>query len=115
MSRLARIPPGLVSAVGFALLGPLAAVLVLVVFPRVFGIDSACVTATGSVTTDGDVYVSAFAVLGTAGWLAVFLGVVYASIAERTRAVMLLPAAWFAALVAAALVAAALVGPAPCP
>ena len=115
MSRLARIPPGLVSALGFALLGPLAAVLVLVAFPRAFGIESACVSETGSVTTDGDVYVSAFAVLGTAGWLAVFLAVMYASIAERPRVVMLLPAVWAAVLVVAALVAAVVVGPAPCP
>lgn len=113
--RFARIPAGVVSALGFVVLGPLAAVLVLVTIPDAFQVESSCVTQTGAVATDGDVYAGAFAVLGTLGWFAVFLGVIYASIAERPRLVMLLPAVWFVALVAAALAAAAFVGPALCP
>ena len=110
-----RIPAGIVSTLGFVLLGPLGGVLVLVAIPDAFGIESSCVTQTGAVTTEGDAYVRAFAVLGTLGWLAVFGGVIFASIVERRTVVMLLPALWFVVLVLAALVAATVVGPAPCP
>jgi len=110
-----RIPAGVVSLLGFLLLGPLAGVLVIVAIPDAFGIESSCVTQTGAVTTAGDAYVEAFAVLGTLGWLATFAGVIAASIVGRRTVVMLLPALCFVVLALAALVAAAFVGPAPCP
>jgi hypothetical protein len=110
-----RWPAGVITTLGFVVLGPLAGVLVLVAIPDAFGIESSCVTATGAVTTAGDSYVAAFAVLGSVGWLAVFLGVIFAGIVERPAVGMLLPALWFAVLVSAALVAAAAIGPAPCP
>ena len=69
-----RIPAGVVSTLGFVLLGPLAGVLVLVAIPDAFGIASSCLTETGTVTTAGDVYVRSFAVLGTLGWLVVRSG-----------------------------------------
>jgi hypothetical protein len=49
------------------------------------------------------------------GWIGVFLGVLYGSIAERRGLVLLLPLVWFVVFVVAALVAAAVVGPVPCP
>jgi len=110
-----RIPAGVVSTLGFVLLGPLAGVLVLVAIPDAFGIASSCLTETGTVTTAGDVYVRSFAVLGTLGWLVVLAGVIFASIVGQRTVVMLLPALWFVALVLAALIAATVVGPAPCP
>ena len=80
-----RIPAGVVSTLGFVLLGPLAGVLVLGAIPDAFRIESSCVTQTGAVNTEGDVYVRAFAVLGTLGWLAVFGGVMFASIVVGTN------------------------------
>lgn len=110
-----RISAGVVSAVAIVLLGMLAAPLVLIAVPRAFGIEWACIGETGVQRTAGDTYIEALAVLGTIGWLAVLVGAIYASIAERRRLVVLLPTLWFVSLVSAALVAAAAVGPAPCP
>ena len=110
-----RIPAGVVSTLGFVLLGPLGGVLVLGAIPDAFGIESSCVTQTGAVNTQGDVYVRTFAVVGTLGWLAVFGGVLFATIVGRRTVVMLLPALWFVVLVLAALAAATVIGPAPCP
>ena len=113
--ELERIPAGVVSTLGFVLLGPLAGVLVLVVIPDAFGIESSCLTATGTVTTAGDAYVRSFAVLGTLGWLGVVGGAIFAGIVGQRAVVMLLPILWFVVLVLAALVAATVVGPVPCP
>jgi len=113
--RADRIPAGVVSALEFVLLGPLAAVLVLVAVPRAFGIESACLGELGAVSTEGDSYVAAFVVVGTLGWLGVFVGVILASIAERPAVVIGLPALWSAVLVLAALAVAAVIGPVACP
>jgi hypothetical protein len=112
---LDRVPVGLLAALETILLGALAAALVLYVFPRGFAIESQCVGPTGQQTTAGDTYVGAVVVFGTLGWLAVFIGALYGSIAERRGLVLLLPLVWFAVLVLSALVAAALVGPVACP
>ena len=55
------------------------------------------------------------AVVGTAGWLVVCLGVLFAQIAERPRLAAILPVAWFVLLVLGTVVLAATFGPAPCP
>lgn len=112
---LDRIPVGAIGAFETLLLGALAALLVLYVFPRVFAIESSCVGPTGVQTSAGDTYVGAFVVLGTLGWLAVFLGLIYVSIAERRDVIVLLPLVWFVALVLPALAVAVLLGPEPCP
>ncbi|HXG76772.1 MAG TPA: hypothetical protein VNJ53_09395 [Gaiellaceae bacterium] len=112
---LERVPVGPFSALEFSLLGLLALALVLYAIPRAFGLESDCVAGAGVVTVPGDTYIGAYAVLGTLGWLAVFLGMLYASIAEREDIMLLLPALWFVVLVLSALVAAAAVGPSPCP
>jgi hypothetical protein len=103
------------STLEFLVLGPLAAVLVLVLIPRASGIESSCSGPFGLVSTEGDTYVGAMVALGTFGWIATFLGVVYASIAESRAAVLLLPAVFFAVLVLAGLVAATVIGPSHCP
>jgi hypothetical protein len=110
-----RVPAGLVSTLEFLVLGPLAAVLVLVVIPRAFGVESACSGPLGFVSTDGDTYVGAMVALGTFGWIVTFLGVVYAGIAESRGVVLLLPAVFFAVLVLAGLAAAIVIGPSHCP
>lgn len=112
---LDRLPTGALSALAFLLLGPAAAVLVLVAIPRGFEIESSCVTSGGVQKTAGDTFVAAFALLGTLGWIVAFLGAIYASIADRRGVVVLLPLVWFAVLVFSALVVAALLGPVPCP
>jgi hypothetical protein len=112
---LDRLPAGPLAALETLLLGALAAALALYVFPQAFAIESQCVGPTGQQTTAGDTYVAASVVLGTLGWIGVFLGVLYGSIAERRGLVLLLPLVWFVVFVVAALVAAALVGPVPCP
>lgn len=99
----------------FALLAPLAAIVVLDSIPDAFGIESSCVGPLGTVATEGDTYVQGFVVLGTLGWLGVFAGVLAAGIAERRSLALLLPVAWFVVLVLVALAAAAAIGPAPCP
>jgi hypothetical protein len=113
--RADRVPAGALSALEFALLGPLAAVLVLVAIPRAFAIESACLGELGAVSTEGDSYTGAFVALGTLGWLGVFVGVILASIAERPAIVIGLPVLWFAVLVLAALAVAAVIGPVACP
>jgi hypothetical protein len=110
-----QLSAGVVSALGFLLLGPLAAVITLGLVPRAFEIESQCVGAFGSVPSGGDTYVGAVVAVGTLGWLAAFLGVLFAGVAEQPRVLVLLPLVWFGVLVAAALVAAAFVGPALCP
>jgi hypothetical protein len=112
---LDRLPVGSLAALETLLLGAIAAFLAFYVFPRAFGIESWCVGPTGQQTTAGDTYVGAFAVLGTLGWLGVFLGIVYASIAERRGVVLLLPLLWFLALTLPALGVAVILGPEPCP
>ena len=114
-SWLDRLPVGPLAVLETLLLGVLAAALVLYVFPRGFAIESQCVGPTGQQTTAGDTYVGAFVAFGTLGWLGVFLGVLYGSIAERRGLVLLLPALWFLALVIPALVVAVLLGPELCP
>lgn len=52
---------------------------------------------------------------GAVGWMAVFVAVLFAQIAERARTALVLTLEWFAAYVAACVAAAAVVGPAPCP
>lgn len=106
---------GPVSALAFVLLGLAAAALVLLVIPGAFAIESSCVTSSGSTRTVGDTYIAGFVVLGTLGWLAAFLGMIYANIADRRDVAMLVPLVWSATLVLTALVVAALLGPAPCP
>ena len=110
-----RVPAGVLSALEFVLLGPLAAALALVAVPRAFGIESACLGELGVVSTVGDSYVAAFVVVGTLGWLGVFVGVILASIAEQPAIMIALPALWFAVLVLAALAVAAVIGPVACP
>lgn len=110
-----RLPVGFLSALEFVLLAPAALIIVLVVVPRSVGIESSCVGPFGAVATSGDTYVAGFVTLGTLGWLGVLVGVIFAAIAERPRLVLLLPALWFAVLVAAALVVALAMGPTPCP
>lgn len=63
----------------------------------------------------GDAYIEAAAVAGAIGWMAVFVAVLFAQIAERARTALVLTLAWFAAYVVACVAAAAVVGPAPCP
>lgn len=113
--RAVRVSAGVLSALEFVLLGPLAAALVLVAVPRGYGIESACLGGLGAVSTEGDSYVAAFVVAGTLGWLGVFVGVILASIAERPAIMLALPALWFAVLVLAAVTVAAAIGPVACP
>jgi hypothetical protein len=110
-----HIPAGPVSALEFLLLGVAAAAVVLLWIPSAFGIESSCVGAAGVLPTSGDTYIAGFVMLGTLGWLGVFLGMLYASIADRNDVVVLLPPVWFLTFVLAALVVAATLGPVPCP
>jgi hypothetical protein len=110
-----RVPVGIVSALEFVLLAPAALLLVLVAVPRSVGIESSCVGPFGAVATEGDTYVAGFVALGTLGWFGVLVGVIFAAIAERRALVLILPAAWFVALVGASLVVAAALGATPCP
>jgi hypothetical protein len=114
-SWLAHVPAGAVSAFEILVLGLLAAYLVLVVIPGAFEIESSCVGRLGVQSTDGDSYIGGLVAVGTLGWLGVFLGTIWASIADKPRMVVLLPALWFAAFVLGALVLAIWVGPQPCP
>lgn len=110
-----RAPAGAIGALEFLLLAPASAYLVLVAIPRAFGIESSCVGPTGSQQTSGDTYIAAFVLLGAAGWLGSFVGVLLASLAGRRGLVMLVPLAWAVVLVLAGLTVAALVGAVPCP
>lgn len=103
------------SVLEFLLLGVAAALLVLVVIPRTFAIESSCIGETGVQRTAGDTYVAGFVVLGTLGWIGAFLGAIYASIADRRGVVVLIPVVWFLALVLAALAVAVALGRVPCP
>jgi hypothetical protein len=102
------------SALEVVLLAPLSAGLVLGLVPAAFGVEWECSGGYGIVRTVGDEYVSAFAVVGAAGWLAVAVVVLFAQIFEWRRAGLVLPLAWFAVLVVSAIVAAAAIGPAAC-
>ena len=96
------------------MLRPLAALLVLWVIPSAFEIEWGCVTGSGVLHQAGDSYAAGFGVAGTFGWLAVGFGAIFASIAEVRWLPVVLPFAWFLALVAGSLVVAASIGPQPC-
>ena len=108
------LPSGLLCGLEILVLGPLAALLVLWVIPSAFEIEWACVGAYGVLRQAGDSYVAGFGVAGTFGWLAVFVAAIFANIAEVRWLPIVLPVAWFLALVAASLVVAASIGPQPC-
>ena len=103
------------SVVEILVLAPLAAVLAFWIVPSAFEIDWSCVTVLGVESTRGDSFARVVAVSGSIGWVFVFLGVLFAQIAERPRLAAALPIAWFVLLVGAMTIAAAAVGPAPCP
>lgn len=103
------------SLLEIVVLAPLAAVLALWAIPDAFGIEWSCVGTYGTLTTRGDSFGDAVAVAGTFGWLAVFIAVVFAHIAERPRLAVALPLVWFVGLVGTTLVVAATIGPLPCP
>jgi hypothetical protein len=109
-----ELPAGWASFLEIVVLAPLAAVLVLGVVPSAFEIEWECVRGFGVVRTVGDSYLTAFAVVGALGWVAVAVGMIYAHISERPRVALALPLAWFVVLVVSALVAAAAIGPATC-
>ncbi|MDW8339624.1 MAG: hypothetical protein RMM28_10855 [Thermoleophilia bacterium] len=96
-------------------LAPVAALLVLLLIPSWFELGWGCIgTETGVLRTAGDLYIAAFGVVGTLGWLLVVMAALFANVTGASRAAALLPGAWFAVLVGSALVFAAAVGPAPC-
>jgi hypothetical protein len=113
-SRLDRLPVGLMSLALTIVLGALAAVLAIAVIPGLFTVEPACVSAGGWQGSSGESYFDAVMVVGTFGWLGVAVGTIFASIADRRRVVLLLPAVWFTALVVFALTLAIVVGPAIC-
>ena len=112
--RSRSLPSGLLCGLEILVLGPLAALLVLWVIPSAFEIHWGCVTGSGVLRQAGDSYAAGFAVAGTFGWLAVFVAAIFANIAEVRWLPIVLPVAWFLALVAASLVVAASIGPQPC-
>ncbi len=112
--RSRSVPPGLLCALEILVLGPLAAFLVLWVIPSAFEIEWACLGVSGVLHQPGDSYVAGFTVAGTFGWLAVFVAAIFASIAEVRWLPVVLPVAWFLALVAGSLIVAASIGPQPC-
>ena len=114
LHRSRSLPSGLLCGLEILVLGPLAALLVLWVIPSAFEIEWACVGAYGVLRQAGDSYVAGFGVAGTFGWLAVFVAAIFANIAEVRWLPIVLPVAWFLALVAASLVVAASIGPQPC-
>jgi len=65
-------------------------------------------------TTSGDTFADVLVVAGTAGWLGVFVAVLFAQIAQRERVAALLPLVWFVVLIGGAFIAAASIGPAIC-
>jgi len=113
-ARPARAHVGVVNLLSTLVLGLLAAVLVIEVIPRLFDIESSCLSTRG-VQRAGEEYFDALVVGGTLGWLGVAVASIYASIADRPRIVLLLPLAWFLTFVLLALIVAAAIGPAPCP
>jgi len=102
------------SALEVVVLAPLSAALVVRLVPAAFDVEWECSGGYGVVRTAGDEYVSAFPVVGAAGWLAVAIAVLFAQIFEQRRAGLVLPVAWFAVLVVSAIVAAAAIAPASC-
>jgi hypothetical protein len=109
-----RVPVGVVSAVSMLLLGAIAAGVSVELIPRLLSIESSCITSQGWTRSDGDSYFGTVVVVGTFGWLGVGVATIYASIAERRSAVLLLPVAWFIAFLTFAFTMAAAIGPAPC-
>jgi Na+/H+-dicarboxylate symporter len=103
------------SVLEMVVLGPLAALLVLILIPSAFDVEWACIGHVGTVRTPGDEYIATFAVFGTVGWFAVLVSAVFAGIFEARRVAAILPLVWFAVLVGAALVVAASIGPELCP
>jgi hypothetical protein len=115
MSGDSRLGSGLLGALEVLVLGLVAALLVLWVFPSTFAIEADCLGPGGVQRTIGDSYFAAAAVVGTLGWLVVGVGVVHARIAEAARMSVLLPLTWFVVFVGVFLVFAAAVGPELCP
>jgi hypothetical protein len=110
-----RLTAGTLSLVEILVLAPLAAILAFWLIPKAFGIEWSCVTGTGIGNTDGDSFAENVAVFGTIGWFVVFIGTLFAHIADRERLAAILPIAWFLVLIAAMTIAAASIGPVPCP
>ncbi|MCI0636357.1 MAG: hypothetical protein L0206_20945 [Actinobacteria bacterium] len=110
-----RITASSLGVLGLVLLAPLSVVLVMFAIPSFFEIDWACIGPTGTASRPGDLYIGLAAVAGTLGWILVFLGVLFAYIAERQRLAALLPVTWFVVLAGGATIAAAAIGPSPCP
>jgi hypothetical protein len=88
---------------------------VLWVVPSGLGIEWKCIGGSGVVRVSGDSYLAGVMVAETFGWLAVTAGAIYAQIADSRRFAVLLPVAWFVALVGGALVAALSIGSQLCP
>jgi hypothetical protein len=109
-----RLPASSLGLLALVVLGPLSVALVMFAIPRVFEIEWACIGPTGTTSRAGDVYAGAAAVAGVFGWILVFIGVLFAHIADRPRLAWLLPVAWFGALVGAAALGAAVIAPATC-
>ena len=105
----------MVSAVEILVLAPLTAIFAFWLVPDAFGIEWSCGSVVGIESTRGDSFAETVAVAGTIGWVLVFLGTLFAQIAERPRLAVVLPLAWFALLIGAMTIAATAVGPAPCP
>ncbi len=84
------------------------------VIPSAFEIEWACVGASGVLHQAGDSYVAGFGVAGTFGWLGVFVVAIFVSIAEVRWLPVMLPLAWFLALVSDSLVVVVAIGPQLC-
>jgi hypothetical protein len=110
-----RLTAGTLSLIELLVLAPLAAILAFWLIPEAFGVEWSCVTRTGIGNTDGESFAENIAVFGTIGWFVVFIGTLFAHIADRERLAAALPIAWFLLLVTAMTIAAASIGPAPCP
>lgn len=67
----------------------------------------------GVQATRGDPFGDAVTVAGTFGWLAVFVAVLFAHIAERPRLAAVIPLAWFVGLVLTTLIVAATIARCP--
>lgn len=114
-SRWRSLGAASLTLLALVVLAPLSLAVALLLAPSAFGVESGCFGAVGAEGSDGDAYIEAAAVAGAIGWMAVFVAVLFAQIAERARTALVLTLAWFAAYVAACVAAAAVVGPAPCP
>ena len=116
MSHRAReLSPGPLSLLEIALLGPLAALVVLWLVPSAVGFEWQCLGTSGVERVPGDTYLAAVVVLGTFGWLLVMVGAIYAQIADSRRVAVLLPLAWFGVFVAGSVIAALSIGAQICP